>query len=132
MPKAGTSITLPSGNTAHPSHFAPPSKSPTMIQALSLGLKINTDLLLHDMGPGLADGRSDYDATGQEWRTAPLWAAGLSQAVNGSRNYLHDGRARTIEEAIVWHGGEGRGARDRFAALSVDQRKALVAFVKSL
>lgn len=91
-----------------------------------------TDLLLHDMGPELADGRSDYEATGREWRTQPLWGVGLARAVVQHVGLLHDGRARTVEEAIVWHGGEARASRDRFAALRVDERRAVLAFVRSL
>lgn len=91
-----------------------------------------TDLLLHDMGPALADDRPDYDASGSEWRTPPLWGVGLSRAVNGARGLLHDGRARTVEEAILWHGGEGTQSREAFTRLTIDERKALVAFVKSL
>lgn len=91
-----------------------------------------TDLLLHDMGPGLADGRPDYAASGREWRTPPLWGVGLSRAVNGAVGLLHDGRARSVEEAIVWHGGEAKASRDRYAKLSAEDRRALRAFVKSL
>lgn len=91
-----------------------------------------TDLLLHDMGPDLADGREDFDATGSEWRTPPLWGAGLARAMHARVGFLHDGRARTIEEAVVWHDAEGRPSRDRFAALAVEDRRALVAFVRSL
>ena len=68
-----------------------------------------TDLLLHDMGPGLADGRPDFAATGSEWRTPPLWGIGVVDDVNGERFLLHDGRATTFAEAILWHGGEGGG-----------------------
>ena len=91
-----------------------------------------TDLLLHDMGPGLADNRPDFLATGREWKTPALWGIGLFEKTNGIPFYLHDGRARTIEEAILWHGGEAQNARDRFAALSTADRKALVKFIKSL
>ena len=77
-----------------------------------------TDLLLHDMGEGLADGRPEGLANGREWRTAPLWGIGLTEVVNGHTFFLHDGRARSIEEAILWHDGEARRARDAFAALS--------------
>ena len=65
-----------------------------------------TDLLLHDMGPGLADGRPDFAASGREWRTPPLWGIGLTEVVNGHATFLHDGRARSLAEAILWHGGE--------------------------
>ncbi len=91
-----------------------------------------TDLLLHDMGEGLADNRPEGDASGQEWRTPPLWGIGLTGAVSHHTNFLHDGRARTIEEAILWHGGEAQSARDAYAGLAKDEREALVAFVKSL
>ncbi|MEM1111024.1 MAG: di-heme oxidoredictase family protein [Pseudomonadota bacterium] len=91
-----------------------------------------TDLLLHDMGHELADGRPDYTASGSEWRTPPLWGLGLSQRVNGVNTLLHDGRARTVEEAVLWHGGEAGASRDAFAALKRVDRDALVAFVESL
>ena len=90
-----------------------------------------TDLLLHDMGPGLDDGRSVYNASGTEWRTAPLWGIGLLETVNGHVSLLHDGRARSIEEAILWHGGEAQHVTDRFMALDADDRAALIRFVKS-
>lgn len=91
-----------------------------------------TDLLLHDMGPGLADGRPDYLATGSEWRTPPLWGIGLTKTVTGYENYLHDGRARTLAEAVLWHGGEAQRARDAFANLPADQRNAITVFLGSL
>lgn len=91
-----------------------------------------TDLLLHDMGPELADGRPDFAASGSEWRTAPLWGAGLMGQVNGSKQYLHDGRASSIEEAILWHGGEALAARQRFTHLSAAERRYLIQFVESL
>lgn len=91
-----------------------------------------TDLLLHDMGNGLADGQLDFQASGTEWRTAPLWGVGLLEEVNGYAFYLHDGRARTLEEAIMWHGGEAEASRNGFSALSADDKAALIAFLKSL
>lgn len=91
-----------------------------------------TDLLLHDMGEGLADGQRVGDASGTEWRTAPLWGIGLTQRVNGHTFFLHDGRARNLTEAILWHGGEAKAARDGFAALAKDEREALIEFVESL
>jgi len=91
-----------------------------------------TDLLLHDMGPGLADNRPDFLATGSEWRTPPLWGLGLSAITSNHTNYLHDGRARNVLEAIMWHGGEGDFSRRYVAQLSQTDRDALVAFVKSL
>lgn len=91
-----------------------------------------TDLLLHDMGEDLADNRPEGRATGREWKTPPLWGIGLAGAVNGQARFLHDGRARSLEEAILWHGGEARAARDGFAALSAADRKALITFLNSL
>jgi CxxC motif-containing protein (DUF1111 family) len=91
-----------------------------------------TDLLLHDMGPALADGRPDFQASGSEWRTPPLWGIGLVSTVNGHTRFMHDGRARSLLEAVLWHGGEAKQARDRVLHLSAAQRDALVAFLGSL
>lgn len=92
-----------------------------------------TDLLLHDMGSGLADNRPDNLASGSEWRTAPLWGIGMLASANGgSGYYLHDGRARTIEEAILWHGGEATHAKQAFMQLSKADRNALLQFLSSL
>jgi CxxC motif-containing protein (DUF1111 family) len=91
-----------------------------------------TDLLLHDLGEGLADHRPDYLATGQEWRTAPLWGIGLVNTVNKHTFYLHDGRARNLTEAILWHGGEATAAKDNFLRFSQKDRAALVSFLDSL
>jgi CxxC motif-containing protein (DUF1111 family) len=91
-----------------------------------------SDLLLHDLGDGLADHRPDYLADGNEWRTPPLWGLGLVSTVLPGASYLHDGRARTIAEAILWHGGEAAPARDRFRTASRDQRAALLGFLQAL
>lgn len=91
-----------------------------------------TDLLLHDMGPGLADNRPEGRATGSEWKTPPLWGIGLSPQVSGHTEYLHDGRARSLLEAILWHGGEAQSARDTVAAMQTEDRDALLAFLGSL
>ena len=91
-----------------------------------------TDLLLHDMGPGLADGRGDFLAGGREWRTAPLWGLGLVPVTNGHSFYLHDGRARSLEEAILWHGGEAQRPQREFRALSREDRQAVLTFLQSL
>ncbi len=91
-----------------------------------------TDLLLHDMGDGLADGRPDYLASGSEWRTPPLWGIGLIKTVNKHTFLLHDGRARNTEEAILWHGGEADASVNEFKKLSVTERSALIRFVESL
>jgi CxxC motif-containing protein (DUF1111 family) len=91
-----------------------------------------TDLLLHDMGPGLADQRPDFAASGSEWRTAPLWGLGLQRTVNGHTRLLHDGRARDVSEAILWHGGEAERAARGFRQLSAAERRELLAFLDSL
>ena len=91
-----------------------------------------TDLLLHDMGDGLADGRPDFQASGKEWRTATLWGIGLFEKTNGTPYFLHDGRARTMEEAILWHDGEAANAKKKFMALDKADRLALLRFLKSL
>jgi CxxC motif-containing protein (DUF1111 family) len=91
-----------------------------------------TDLLLHDLGPGLADGKRDGDAGGAEWRTPPLWGIGLFRAVSGHTRYLHDGRARDLAEAILWHGGEAERSREAFRGLEREEREALLAFLGSL
>nr|WP_298114737.1 di-heme oxidoredictase family protein [uncultured Pseudomonas sp.] len=91
-----------------------------------------SDLLLHDMGEALADNRSEFLANGREWRTPPLWGLGLSEAVNGHTQLLHDGRARNPLEAILWHGGEADAAKQRVLTFSADERAALLAFLNSL
>ena len=91
-----------------------------------------TDLLLHDMGPGLADNRPDFHASGTEWRTPPLWGIGLVNRVNGHTNFLHDGRARDLMEAILWHGGEAEASKQAVEQMSKTERDALIAFVESL
>jgi CxxC motif-containing protein (DUF1111 family) len=91
-----------------------------------------TDLLLHDMGAELADGRPDFEALGSEWRTPPLWGIGLTAIVNRHTRFLHDGRARSLEEAVLWHGGEARAARERFMKLKRPERRALLDFLGSL
>jgi CxxC motif-containing protein (DUF1111 family) len=91
-----------------------------------------TDLLVHDMGPALADGRPDGLASGSEWRTAPLWGIGLVSVVNDHTRFLHDGRARNLAEAILWHGGEAHPARERFRNLPARERRELLAFLESL
>lgn len=91
-----------------------------------------TDLLLHDMGPGLADNLSDFEATGAEWRTPPLWGIGLFETVNKHSYYLHDGRARNLEEAILWHSGEAEDSKQLFMNFTREQRQALIIFLRSL
>ncbi len=91
-----------------------------------------TDLLLHDMGPDLADGRPDHQASASQWKTPPLWGIGLLQEVNGQTRLMHDGRADGVLEAILWHGGEAQAAKDAVLRFSAAQRAALVRFVMSL
>lgn len=91
-----------------------------------------TDLLLHDMGEELADHRPDFEASGREWRTAPLWGVGRSRKVNPQTRFLHDGRARSIEEAILWHGGEAERAREQYKTLNQTQRKQVLTYLESL
>jgi CxxC motif-containing protein (DUF1111 family) len=91
-----------------------------------------TDLLLHDMGEGLADHRPEYLANGREWRTAPLWGIGYTEEVNGHTYFLHDGRARNLMEAVLWHGGEAENAKQNVLAFTESEREALIAFLNSL
>lgn len=91
-----------------------------------------TDLLLHDLGAGLADARPDHEASGGDWRTPPLWGLGLAQVASPTARFLHDGRARTLTEAILWHGGEAQRSRDRFRAMNASDRSALLRFLESL
>ncbi len=91
-----------------------------------------SDFLLHDMGPGLADGRPEFEANGREWRTPPLWGIGLTEQVGKHSFFLHDGRARGLMEAVLWHGGEAKASRDAVVALGKSDRTALLRFLKSL
>ena len=91
-----------------------------------------TDLLLHDMGEGLADHRPEGRATGREWRTPPLWGIGLTPQVNGHSFYLHDGRARSLLEAVLWHGGEAEAARNHVTGLTPEDRADLIRYLESL
>ncbi|WP_426206003.1 di-heme oxidoredictase family protein [Pseudomonas sp. TWP3-1] len=91
-----------------------------------------SDLLLHDMGEGLADNRTEFQASGREWRTPPLWGIGLTQTVSGHTQFLHDGRARNLLEAVLWHGGEATAAQQQVLSFNAEQRAALLAFLNSL
>ncbi|WP_067099005.1 di-heme oxidoreductase family protein [Marinomonas atlantica] len=91
-----------------------------------------TDMLLHDLGSELANGFPVFNASPQEWRTAPLWGIGLSESVSGRNGFLHDGRARTIEEAILWHGGEAQASKKAYKSLNAKQRALFVRFLESL
>lgn len=91
-----------------------------------------TDLLLHDMGEGLSDGRADGSASATEWQTPALWGLGLTRTVNADAGFLHDGRGRTVEEAVLWHDGEAAGVTQTFKELSEDDRQLVLNFLKSL
>lgn len=91
-----------------------------------------TDLLLHDMGEGLADQRPEFQASGQDWRTPPLWGIGLTEAVSGHTRFLHDGRARNLMEAVLWHSGEAEASKQQVLKFSQPEREALLAFLNSL
>ncbi|MCZ8284532.1 MAG: c-type cytochrome, partial [Bacteroidia bacterium] len=91
-----------------------------------------SDLLLHDMGEGLADGRPDFLANGRQWRTPPLWGIGLVPDVNGHNRLLHDGRARGVLEAVLWHDGEAKASKDKVLQMNAKERAALVKFLESL
>ena len=117
--------------SCHTPKFVTRRDAPNKAQSFQL-IWPYSDFLLHDMGDGLADGQAVGDATGTEWRTPPLWGIGLTEEVNGHTFFLHDGRARNLTEAILWHGGEAQAARDRFSALPKVERDALVEFLESL
>ena len=117
--------------SCHVPKFVTRRDAPDTVQSFQL-IWPYSDFLLHDMGEGLADGQKVGDATGTEWRTPPLWGIGLTKRVNGHTFFLHDGRARNLTEAILWHGGEAQAARDRFAALDAGERDALIRFLESL
>ena len=107
-------------------------KFPKLPQLSDQAFHAYTDLLVHDMGEGLADGRPDFEAGPLDWRTPALWGLGLSQMVSGSTAMLHDGRARNVTEAILWHGGEAAGARKAFRNMPKSDRDALVKFVEAI
>ncbi|WP_060874130.1 di-heme oxidoreductase family protein [Myroides odoratus] len=114
-------------------HVPKQKTGPSPIKALAYQtIYPYTDLLLHDMGEGLADNRPDFLANGREWKTRPLWGIGFQYLVNGHTQFLHDGRAANLTEAILWHGGEAQRAKDKFKQLSTKEREDLLAFLNSL
>ncbi|WP_282562593.1 di-heme oxidoreductase family protein [Sinorhizobium psoraleae] len=128
----GKQLFYESGCTAcHTPKFVTRRDAPHKEQAFQL-IWPYSDFLLHDMGEGLADGQQVGVADGREWRTPPLWGIGLTQTVSGHTYFLHDGRARNLTEAILWHGGEAEKARNGFASLPKEDRKALITFLESL
>lgn len=118
-------------NNCHIDEFRT-SVSPVLSVLNNQTIRPYTDLLLHDMGEGLADNTPDFLANGQEWRTPPLWGIGLIQTVNGHQFLLHDGRARDAEEAILWHGGEGENSKEKYKELCEEDRENLLKFLESL
>ena len=121
--------------TCHrPSYVTKAGPFPHLTSAKADGQRIwpYTDLLLHEMGPALADGRPDFQASGSQWKTPPLWGIGLIRDVNGHQRLLHDGRADGVLEAILWHGGEAEVAKQRVLKMKRADRQALVKFVESL
>ena len=115
----------------HTSEFTTSAYHP-LAELRSQTIRPFTDLLLHDMGPGLADNMGELDASGAEWRTSPLWNIGLTVRVSGGEAFLHDGRARNLSEAILWHGGEAEASKENFRTMPVADREALLKFLKSL
>jgi len=105
---------------------------PKLLQLSDQVFHAYTDLLVHDMGEELADGRPDFQAGPRDWRTPALWGLGLSQTVSGSTAMMHDGRARNVTEAILWHGGEAEGAREAFRDMTKEEREALVKFLEAI
>ena len=116
----------------HTPKFITPHETPGMPEQARQLIWPYTDMLLHDMGEGLADHRPEALANGREWRTSPLWGIGLTETVSGHTFFLHDGRARNLTEAILWHGGEAEAAKETFRKMSPAERKNIVAFLESL
>lgn len=117
-----------------PSYITGDGPFPEMTSKALAGQRIwpYTDLLLHDMGPALADGRPDFAANGRQWKTPPLWGIGLIRDVNGHQRLLHDGRARGVLEAVLWHGGQAKASKQQVQKMSRAEREALVKFLESL
>jgi len=128
----GRSLFYQSGcASCHTPSYVTSSDYPTR-ELANLTIWPYTDLALHDMGPGLADGITEFSANGNEWRTPPLWAIGLQQKITGSNRFLHDGRARSLSEAILWHGGEAQNAKQQYLTMEQPDRMALLRFIKSI
>jgi len=128
---AGKQLFYQSGCTGcHQPAFTTSSDAP--LEQASQLIWPYSDLLLHDMGEGLADNRPEFQASGREWRTAPLWGIGATKAVSGKTEFLHDGRARSLLEAILWHGGEAQKSRDAVVNMSDEEHNKLILFLESL
>lgn len=129
---AGKKLFYEAGCTAcHTPKFVTRRDAPNKAHAFQL-IWPYSDFLLHDMGEGLADGQAVGEAAGGEWRTPPLWGIGLTHTVSGHTFFLHDGRARNLTEAILWHGGEAQKSRDAFAGMPAEERENLIKFLESL
>ena len=118
--------------SCHTPKFITPRKTPGMPEQSRQLIWPYTDMLLHDMGEGLADNRPEALANGREWRTPPLWGIGLTEIVSGHTFFLHDGRARNLTEAILWHGGEAKASSEKFRKMSAAARAEIIAFLESL
>ena len=118
-------------NSCHRASYTT-GEHPTLDELSNQKIWPYTDLLLHDLGPELADNRPSYSANGREWRTAPLWGLGLVRTVNKHNHLMHDGRARGFAEAILWHGGEAEDSRAKFVQLDAEDRRKLLQFLGSL
>ena len=130
--RGGTLFAVAQCAACHVPEMKTAEKFPPLPQLANQTFRAYTDLLLHDMGDELADGRPDFKAGPRDWRTPALWGLGLSQIVSGSTAMLHDGRARNVAEAILWHGGEAERSRDAFRNMSKADRDALVRFIESI
>ena len=119
-------------SVCHVPELVTASSFPQLPQLENQTFRAYTDLLLHDMGDGLADGRPDFEAGPRDWRTPPLWGLGLSRTVTGRSTLLHDGRARNVTEAILWHGGEAETSRKAFSRMTRREREALASFVEGI
>ena len=119
-------------NVCHRDNLHTTDETPEFPQLANQVFHPYTDLMIHDMGQDLADNFPEFDASGRDWRTPPLWGIGLSKTVTGKVNFLHDGRAATIEEAILWHGGEAKFSKDIYTNFSKDEREKLFFFINSL
>lgn len=119
-------------NSCHTESFTTSNNYPFNKTLQNITIRPFSDFLLHDMGDALADNRPDFKATGKEWRTQPLWGIGMIHTVNGHTFLLHDGRARNIEEAILWHGGEAENSKNQYVNLTKEDRTAVLSFINSL
>ena len=119
-------------NSCHKESFTTSNNYPANPTLQNITIRPFSDFLLHNMGDELADNRTDYLANGNEWRTQPLWGLGMIQEVNKHNFLLHDGRARNIEEAILWHSGEAENSKNKYKKLTKEERTNVLDFLNSL